>query len=167
MGEIKVSYTGTTGHCLTLDSPCDNKQLAIHPLSIRMPNGDIITSTHTAILSKQDLPIQARKLHLFPGLNNALLYIETLFDNGCQATFDDMSVLIFNKGSGKVIINRTRDPRTNLYMINLTQQNKLMTEFTTPGKYIFRGVCMSASQKAHWCIITTHHSGSLINLNGG
>ena len=113
--------TGTTGHDLNLDLPCDNKKLAVNPLPICMPSREIITSRHTAILSKQDLPIQARKLHLFPGLNNALLYIETLFDNGCQATFDDMSVLIFNKGSGKVITKGTRYSRTNLYMLNLTQ----------------------------------------------
>ena len=83
-----------------------------------MPNGEIITSTHTALLSQQDLPIQARKAHLFPGLNKALLYIGTLCDNGYQATFDDKSVLILNKGSGRVIMKDTRDPRSNLYMLN-------------------------------------------------
>ena len=37
--ELAVEDTGTTGCYLTLDSPCDNKQLAISPLHIRMPNG--------------------------------------------------------------------------------------------------------------------------------
>ena len=51
--ELAVVDTGTTGHYLTLDLPCDNKQLAISPLPIRMPNREIIMSTHTAVLSKQ------------------------------------------------------------------------------------------------------------------
>ena len=92
---------GTTGNYLTLNSPCDNKQLAINPLPIHMQNREIITSTQTAILSKQDLFIEAPKLHLFPGINKALISIGILCDHGCQATFDDKSVLILNKGVGK------------------------------------------------------------------
>ena len=37
--ELAVSDMGTTGHYLTLDSPCGNKQLTINPITIRMPNG--------------------------------------------------------------------------------------------------------------------------------
>ena len=73
LDELVVVDTGTTGHYLTPDSPCNNKQLAVIPLPIRMPNGEIITSTHTALLSKTDLSIEARKAHLFPGLNKSLL----------------------------------------------------------------------------------------------
>ena len=62
---LTVVDTGTAGHYMTLDSPCDNKQQAVHPLTIQMPNGEITTSTHTALLSHQDLPIQAQKSHLF------------------------------------------------------------------------------------------------------
>ena len=73
MDELAAAYTGTTGHYLTLDSPCDNKKLAVIPLPIRTPKGEIINSTHTALLSKTDPPIEARKENLFPGLNKALL----------------------------------------------------------------------------------------------
>ena len=109
--ELAVTDMGTTGHYITLDLPCDNIQLAVNPPPICMTNGEIITSTHTALLSKQDLPIQAREAHLFPGLSKALLSIGTLCEHGCQATFDDKSVTIINKGSGKVIMKGTRDPR--------------------------------------------------------
>ena len=64
---------GTIGHFLTLDSSCDNKKVVIIPFPIRMPNREIITSTHTALLSKTDLPIEAREEHLLPGLNKVLL----------------------------------------------------------------------------------------------
>ena len=77
MDELAVEEMRTTGHYLTLDSPCDRKQLAVIPLPIRMPNGEIIASTYTTLLSKIDLPIEAQKAHLFPGLNKALLSIGT------------------------------------------------------------------------------------------
>ena len=76
--ELAVADTGMTGRYMTLDLPCYNKQLAVNPLPIQITNREIITSTHTALLSKQDLPIQARKAHLFPGLNKALMSIGTL-----------------------------------------------------------------------------------------
>ena len=90
---------------------------------------------HTALLSHQDLLIQARKAHIFPGLNKALLSIGTLCDHGCEATLNDKSVLILNKRSEKFIMKGTQYPRTNLYMLNLTHQKKLMTESTTPEEY--------------------------------
>ena len=101
-----------------------------------MPNGETITSTHTDLIYKQDLPIAARKANLFPGLNKALLYVGTFCDNGRQAIFDDKNVLIPNKGSGKVMMKGKRYPRSNLYMLNLTHSNNPMTEFTTPDEYI-------------------------------
>ena len=78
--------------------------MAISSLPIRMQNGEIITSTHTDLLSKKDPPIAAQKTHIFPGLNKTLLSIGTFFDHECQAIFDYKKVLILNKGSGKVMM---------------------------------------------------------------
>ena len=135
MDELSVADKRKTGHYLTLDSPCNNKQPAINPLPIHMPKGETIMSTHTALFSKQYLKIAARKAHLFIGINKAFLSIEIFFDHGCQALFDDKNVLFINKWSRKVMMKGKRYPRSNLYMLNLTQQNKLMMEFTTPKKY--------------------------------
>ena len=53
--ELAVADTGMTGRYMTLDLPWYNKQLAVNPLPIQMKNGEIITSTHTTLISKQDL----------------------------------------------------------------------------------------------------------------
>ena len=120
-----------------------------------MPNGEIITSTHKALLYKQDLPIQSRKAHIFPGRNKALLSIGTLCYHVLQATCIYKSVLILNKGSGKVIIKGTRYPRSNLYMLNLTQRNKIMTELTTPDEYFVGG---SYECKSKGILVGYHHA---------
>ena len=98
MDNLAVEDTGTTGHYLNLDSPCDNKQQAVHPLPIQMQNREIITSTHTVLLYHKDLPIQARKAHIFPGINKALLSIGKLCNHGCEATFNENSVRILKNG---------------------------------------------------------------------
>ena len=59
MDDLAVADTVTTGHYLTLDSPCKNKQQDVHMLPIQMPNRLIITATHTALLYNPYLPYQA------------------------------------------------------------------------------------------------------------
>ena len=51
--ELSMADTGTTGNYLTLDLAYNNKKLETILLPIRMPNGEIITSTHTDLLSKK------------------------------------------------------------------------------------------------------------------
>ena len=65
----RVRGTGRRRH----PENCDIHKIAVSPLPICMPNGEIITSTHTALLSKTELTIEARKENIFPGLNKALL----------------------------------------------------------------------------------------------
>ena len=133
--DLAVAETGTTGHYLTLNSPCCNKRITIHPLPIQMQNGEIITSSHTALLNHQDLPFQARQEHIFPGPRKALLSIWTFCEHGCEATFTNKSVHIKNNQSGRTIMGGTRDARTNLYILSLTQQNNLTMEPKNPDKY--------------------------------
>ena len=164
MDDLALAYMVTAGHYLNLDSPCSNKQQAVHTLRIQMPNVEIIKSTHTAILSHPDLPLQERQTHFLPGLTKSLLSIGTLCDHGCQATFNDKSVHIKNKQSGNIIMKGKRDTRTNLYMLNLTQQKKPMMESTTPDKYFSGGAyeCKSKSTLAdynHASFWSTTHSG--------
>ena len=87
--DLAVADTGTTGYYLTLNSPCTNKRKEVHPLPIQMTNGEVIKSTHTALLDHPDLPLQEQIAHLFPGLTKALLSIGTLCEHGCESTFNN------------------------------------------------------------------------------
>ena len=101
MDGLAVADTGTTGHYLALDSPCSNKQKAVHPLPIHTPNGEVIKSTQTELLAHPDLPLQTRQAHIFPGITKVLLSIGKLCEHGCETTFNNKSVDIKNKQSGK------------------------------------------------------------------
>ena len=162
--ELAVENTGRTGNDMTLDLPCKNKQLTVVPLTICMLNGEIITSTHTTLLSKTDLPIEARKAHLFPCPNRVLLLIRTFCDHGCQSVLDDKTVIILNKGNGKIMMKGKRYPLSNLYMLNFTQRNDIMTEFQTPDKY-FVGSVNECKSKV--ILVDYHHTSCWIFTQSG
>ena len=63
-----VEDSGTTGHYITPTITCTNKHTATQPIPIKMPNGDIITSSHIELIPQHNLPDKARKAHIFPDL---------------------------------------------------------------------------------------------------
>ena len=53
-----IANTGTTGHYLTVDDPCTNIHPTTKPISIQIPNGQLLHSTHTALLKEKALPLK-------------------------------------------------------------------------------------------------------------
>ena len=102
-----------------------------------MPDGHIIYSSHTALLTQDTLPIEARHAHIFPDLKNkAILSIGMFCNNGCLAIFDDKKVYISNQKTNKHIMHGKRDNQSSLYMVPLTpEQNENMTELKIPERH--------------------------------
>ena len=59
--------TGTTGHFIALPDAAVliNMQPIDHGISVSLPDGQIITSTHTATLNLPAIPPAAREAHVF------------------------------------------------------------------------------------------------------
>ena len=123
-----VADSGTTGHCITPTTPCTNKQTSTQLIPIKMPNGEIITSSHISLLPQHNLPYKARKAHIFPGLQNPLISFGTLCDNNCITVFDEKRVTIYDKTTIQIVMQGHRDPNTTLYMINMAAPLRAMTE---------------------------------------
>ena len=81
--------------------------------------------------------------------------IGTLCDNGCKATFDDIEVIIENKKNKEIVMRGDRDPVTKLYSINISQENKLMTELETPDEN-FAGNIYECKSKRD--LVNYHHA---------
>ena len=107
---IAAADSGTSIHFLKSNSPCVKKRIAINPLGIRMPDGHIIFSSHTALLPQDTLPIEARHAPIVhDSKNKVLLSIGMFYDNGCIAIFNNKKVHIINKKTNKHIMHETRD----------------------------------------------------------
>ena len=86
---------------------------------MKLPNGSTIQASHTALLNLPQLPIEARRAHIFPDLNNsALVSIGQFCDNQCEAIFNKRQVKIINQHN-EIVLTGPRDPITGLWTIDL------------------------------------------------
>jgi hypothetical protein len=73
--------SGCTFHFLLVTAPCLNKVVSRNPLTVRIPNGATMESSHTADLDIPELNDAASKAHVFPGMaHHSLLSVGQLCD---------------------------------------------------------------------------------------
>ena len=112
-----ISDSGCTGHLLGPNTPCDHKQPTAHGLTVSLPNGQTIRSTHMSLMTFPKMPHSARQAHVLPALKHkALLSIGKLCDLGFKAIFDNTNVQLANTNN---TITGTRDLSKGLYFIDL------------------------------------------------
>jgi hypothetical protein len=116
--------SGCTGHFLLVNAPCLNKVESRTPLTVRLPNGATMESSHTADLDIPELNAADSKAHVFPGMaHHSLLSVGQLCDEGYIVTFKQDTVTICNSESSK-LLSGPRDVTTGLWRINLKQTHK-------------------------------------------
>jgi hypothetical protein len=65
--ETSIVDSGCTGHFLLVNAPCLNKVKSQTPLTVHLPNGATMESSHTAELNIPKLNAAASIAHVFPG----------------------------------------------------------------------------------------------------
>jgi hypothetical protein len=122
--------SGFTGHFLLVNAPCLNKVKSGTPLTVRLPNGTTMESSHTAELDIPKFNDTASKEHVLPGTaNHSLFSVGQLCDEGYIVTFKQASV---------TILSGPRDLNTGLWRINLKQTNSHIPELIANKVYELR-----------------------------
>jgi hypothetical protein len=86
-----------------------------------MPNSTTIQSSHTCNRLLMELPPQARKAHILPGLvHNSLISVGKLCDNRCSVTFTQDQVTVSK--NNKCVMYGSRDPKSRLWRFDLKQK---------------------------------------------
>lgn len=130
--------SGTTGNFLHVDAPCKNKQPTLHPITVELPNGSTIQSTHTAELTIEGIPHQASTADILPGLHrHSLLSVAKLCDAGCNVVFDQHHVKVYNAEQRLVLTGQRSS--NGLWEVALpkarpTLHRANMTVYTAPTK---------------------------------
>jgi hypothetical protein len=120
--------SGCTGHFLLVNAPCLNKVKYRTPLTVRLPTGATMESSHTAELDIPELNAAASKAHVFPGMvNHSLLSVGQLCDEGYIVTFKQALVTICDSEQSQ-ILSGPRDLNTGLWRINLKQTHNHIPE---------------------------------------
>jgi hypothetical protein len=113
--------SGCTSNFLSATAPCSDTQAAHVPLNVSMPNGMTIQSSHTCNLLLTDLPPQARKAHILPGLvHSSLISVGQLCDNKCSVTLTQDQVTVSK--NGKKFMYSSQDPKSRVWRVNLKQK---------------------------------------------
>jgi hypothetical protein len=122
--ETAIVDSGCTGHFLLVNAPCLNKVKSQNPLTVRLPNGATMESSHTAALDILELNAAASIAHVSPGMaNHSLLSIGQLCNEGYTVTFKNASVTLCDPQEFQ-ILSGARDLDTGLWRINLRKENQ-------------------------------------------
>jgi hypothetical protein len=133
--ETSIVDSGCTGHIILVTDPCLNEVISRNPLTVRLPNGATMESSHTADLDIPGLNTAASKAHVSPGMeHHSLLSVGQLCEEGYIVTFQQDTVTICNSESSK-LLSGPRDVATGLWRINLKQPNKTISDPITNNVY--------------------------------
>jgi hypothetical protein len=101
---MAIVDSGCTGHFLLVNAPCLYKVKSRTPLTVRLPNGDTMESSHTAELDIPELNAAASEAHVFPGIfNHSLISVGKLCDERYTVTFKQDEVTICDSGNSQIL----------------------------------------------------------------
>ena len=111
--------SGASNHYLTTKAPATEILPATSPISITLPDGTTVESTHTCLLDLPQLPLEARRAHIIPQLaSHSLISVPTLCNAGCHVHFAENECTISYKNN--TIMCATKCDNTNMWMIPLS-----------------------------------------------
>jgi len=116
-----LSDSGATSHFIVEGAHVTNKQVAITPITITLPDGSTLQSTHTCNVDIPWLRSDATTAHIVPGLAHASLLSTAKFcDAGYTVYFDSDVCRIFDGQT--LVLEGGRDCATNLWGLPLNPQ---------------------------------------------
>jgi hypothetical protein len=126
--ETAIVDYGCTDHSMLVNVPCLNKVKSQTPLTVRLPNGATMESSHTAALNIPELNAAASISHLSPGMaNHSILSVGKLCNEGYIVTFKNALVTICDPQEFQ-ILSGARDLDTGLWRINLRKDNQKLQQ---------------------------------------
>ena len=121
--EYALSDSGATAHFLIEGAPVTNKKVATSPLTITLPDGSKIQSTHTCNLDIPWLPHAMTEAHIVPDLaHSSLISTRKFCDAGCQVAFDENECRVYYKN--ELVLIGDRDVKSNLWRLPINPVSK-------------------------------------------
>ena len=81
--------SGATSHFLVTDASATGVSVATNPVTVTIPDGSRLTSTHKRELDLPQLPKAARSGRVIPGMPSySLMSVVTLCNAGCKLLFE-------------------------------------------------------------------------------
>ena len=149
-------------------APVTNKQVPVVPISVTLPDGDQVHSTHIGDLDMPKLPKSARGCHIIPDLTSySLILVVKLCEAGCEVSFTKWGIGVEVRYRGHMIIKGSKCTRTGLWMVPLsippdtTTSSRIKQQSTnkcTSSNKLYAGNLYEASSQAE---LSMYHHQSL------
>ena len=111
--EFSISDSGATAHFLVEGAPIINMRVAENPITIKLPGGYLIYSTHIGKLDTPWMPDHMTEAHIVPRLSHSSLISTKVFcDAGCKVFFDEFECKVYYKG--ELMLTGGRDKKTGM-----------------------------------------------------
>ena len=118
-----LSDSGASSHFLIKGSPAVNVKVAAHPISIKLPDGSIIHSSHTCNLDIPWLPKEMTEAHIVPGLDHSSLISTKKFcEAGCKVVFDEEECRVYY--NNELVLCGGRDKKTEMWQLPINPVSK-------------------------------------------
>jgi hypothetical protein len=122
-----IADTGATSIFVMEGTPMENIKPTMSPITINLPDGKRVMSTHMCNITIPGLPTVLMG-HMVPGMKMASLFgIRILCKAGCTVTFNDEKCVV--RYINKIILQGYKDPKTDLWTLPITGEGM----WTTPG----------------------------------
>ena len=106
--------SGATGNFLVEGAPLLDRCIDTNPVSITLPGGQKITSTHTCNLDIPWLPHSITEAHTVPGLlHSSLISTRKFCDTGCKVEFSETGCKVYYQG--KLVMKGNKSNKTGLW----------------------------------------------------
>ena len=123
--------SGATSHFLATTAPITNITPASKPLTVKLPDGACVSSTHTCKLTLPQVPTRAREGHIIPWLASySLLSVVKLCNAGREVTFTKIGCQV--KQLGRIVLRGSKCTGTGLWMIKLTNTARVTPYISNP-----------------------------------
>ena len=100
-----------------------NLKRAKFPIAIKLPDGNIIYSTHTCNLDIPWIPHAVTEGHIVPGLaHSSLISTGKFCDAGCRVAFDEEECRVYYKG--ELVLAGGRDEKSGMWKLPINPINK-------------------------------------------
>ena len=120
-----IADTGATSLFLTKGAPCLNKRRTQTPISVTLPDGRKITSSHICDVRIPGLPTVLTG-HIMPEMTTASLFgIRILCKAGCKIVFDEEKCQVFYENN--IILTGFKDPASDLWTLPILPDDSPQT----------------------------------------
>ena len=121
--EYALSDSGASGHFLVEGAPVTRKRVAKNPISIVLPDGSTVQSTHTCHLDIPWLPDKMTEAHIVPQLaHSSLISTRKFCEAGCKVVFDINECRVYY--NNELVLVGGRDRRSRLWKLPINPQQK-------------------------------------------